>query len=177
MRNIRKRMYLYAITSFVIIACGVVAGCVRLDNHSDALKLEDNIEIVYGDSLYKKEIEGEINTNNDTESLMCLVCDGGIFGENLEVSQEIFVKNPSFKLKAGSESCYFRAKLNYWGLFDGELFSIENKEDYFDVTITINTDGTITSSIPSENASSPLYPVSEDHRAKIMCSNVGWELP
>lgn len=48
---------------------------------------------------------------------------------------------------------------------------------YFDVTIMINTDGTITSSIPSENASSPLYPVSEDHRAKIMCSNVGWELP
>lgn len=136
MKNIRKgkRIYLYAITSFVILACGVVAGCVRLDNHSDALKLEDNIEIVYGDSLYKKEIEGEVNSNNDTESLMCLVCDGGIFGENLEANQEIFVKNPSFKLKAGSESCYFRAKLNYWGLFDGELFSIENKEDYFDVT-------------------------------------------
>ena len=136
MKNIRKgkRIYLYAITSFVILACGVVAGCVRLDNHSDALKLEDNIEIVYGDSLYKKEIYGEVNTNNDTESLMCLVCDGGIFGGNLEASQEIFVKNPSFKLKAGSESCYFRAKLNYWGLFDGELFSIENKEDYFDVT-------------------------------------------
>lgn len=48
---------------------------------------------------------------------------------------------------------------------------------YFDVTITINTDGTITSSTPTGSASSPIYPVSEEHKAKIQCSNVGWELP